>query len=102
MTGYKVVKNLKEKGWPTANKHYKEAHEKADAAEKKKYGKSYGYMKKVDSSLKRGELAGKNTKTGKIEISKKVPSKYRQEVAMHEKREYAILKQENNKRRRKK
>jgi len=89
---YKVVKDLKAKGWPTATRRYKEAHEMADKAEKKKYGKSYEYMKKVDSSLKKGELAGKNTKTGKIEVSKKVPKKYRSEVAMHERVEYKDLK----------
>lgn len=89
---YKVVKELRSKGWPTANKHYKEAHEIADKTEKNKYGKSYEYMKKVDAKLKRGELAGKNTKTGKIEVSAKVPKKYRNEVALHEKKEYEVLK----------
>ena len=70
---YKVVKELKAKGWPTATRRYAEAHEAADKAEKAKYGKSYERMKKVDASLKKGELAGKNTKSGKIEVSSKVP-----------------------------
>jgi len=99
MAKYTIVKNLRAKGWPTSNKSYQEAHEIADSKEKKKYGKSYEYMKKVDSKLKKGQLAGKNTKTGKIEVSAKVPKKYRPEVALHERTEYNVLTRINNKRR---
>jgi rubrerythrin len=98
MPTYKVVKELKAKGWPTANKRYEEAHEIADKKEKQKFGsKSYDYMKKVDSKLKKGQLAGKNTKTGKIEVSSKVPKKFRPEVAAHERTEYKELKKLANK-----
>jgi hypothetical protein len=97
MGKFTVVKSLRAKGWPTANKRYKEAHEIADKKEKKTYGKSYDYMKKVDDKLKKGQLAGKNTKTGKIEVSAKVPKKYRPEVALHERTEYNVLKRLNNK-----
>lgn len=93
MPKYKVIKELKSKGWPTANKKYHEAHEIANKVEKKDYGsKAFKYMEKVDDRLKRGELAGKNTKTGKIEVSQKVPKKYRPEVAKHESTEYKALK----------
>ena len=88
---YKVVKELKSKGFPTSSKRYPYAHEEADKSEKNKYGKSYESMKKVDSKLKKGELAGKNYKDGKIAVSKKVPKKYRDEVAFHERKENEIL-----------
>lgn len=52
MPKYKLVKELKSKGWPTANKRYKEAHEIANKAEEKSYGKkSFKYMEKVDDKL---------------------------------------------------
>jgi len=37
------------------------------------------------------ELIGKNTKSGKIEVEKKVPKALREEVAFHEKIENKIL-----------
>lgn len=96
--GYKVVRSLKARGWPTVNKSYHYAHELADKAEKKKYRKSYERMKQVDAKLKKGELAGKNTRSGKIKVSAKVPAKYRQEVAYHERKEYKILSRKNRNR----
>ena len=99
---YKVIKELRAKGWPTADKDYKKAHEKANKDEKKKFGKkAFDYMEKVDAKLKRGELAGKNTKTGKIEVSSKVPKRYRAEVAEHERAEYAQLEKDRRKKRKK-
>lgn len=93
MPKYKVIKELKSNGWPTANKKYHEAHKIANKVEEKDYGKkAFKYMEKVDDKLKRGELAGKNTRTGKIEVSKKVPKAYRAEVAQHESTEYKALK----------
>jgi|HubBroStandDraft_1064217.scaffolds.fasta_scaffold57378_3 hypothetical protein len=44
-------------------------------------------MKRVDNSLPNGELSGKNTESGEIFVSAKVPKKYREEVAFHESRE---------------
>ena len=42
---YKVIKELKAKGWPTADKDYRKAHEKANKDEKKKFGKkAFDYM----------------------------------------------------------
>lgn len=81
---YKVVDKIKKKGYPTSSKHYKSAHEQADVAEKKKYPSGYEKMKSVDEKLKDDELAGKHSKSGKIEVSKKVPPKQRNEVAYHE------------------
>lgn len=88
---YKTVNKLERKGFPTDKKKYPEAHEAADKKEKKKFGKGYEKMKKVDDKLKKGELAGKNFKSGKIEVSKKVPKNLRKEVAYHEKIENKIL-----------
>lgn len=88
---YKVVKKLEDKGFPTHDKKYHSAHEEADKKEKKKFGKDYESMKKVDSKLSKHELAGKNLKSGKLEVSSKVPKKYRKEVSYHEEMENKIL-----------
>lgn len=85
-THYKVTSKLTDKGFPThPKKSYQKSHEAANRAEKKKYPKGYEEMKKIDSRLGKHELVGKNTKSGKIEVSKKVPAKLRSEVAYHEK-----------------
>lgn len=88
MIKYRVVKSIKRKGYPTSDKNYPEAHSEADNYEKNHSPKEYQAMKKVDSKLKSNELAGTHTKSGKFIISKKVPKKYRAEVAEnHEKQE---------------
>lgn len=89
---FKLVDEIKKKGFPTSSKKYPYAHRKADESEKKKYPKGYKEMKKVDNKLKVRELAGKNLKSGKIEVSKKVPRKFRKEVAFHEMRENKEIK----------
>lgn len=82
----KLVSSLSDKGFPKNDSRYPSAHEKADKAEKKRFGaKSYNELKKIDEKLQPHELAGKNLKSGKIEVSKKIPSKYRKEIAYHEK-----------------
>lgn len=89
---YKVVQKLNDKKFPTHSKHYPTAHEEADKIEKKMFGsKQYNSLKDIASELHKHELMGKNKKNGKIEISQKVPKKYRQEVAFHEKVENIIL-----------
>lgn len=88
----KIVKKLNDKGFPTHNKKYREAHAEADNAEKKKYPKVYKAMKKVDKKLGKHELSGKNLKSGKILISKKVPKKDRKDVILHEKTENKAIK----------
>ncbi len=92
MTLYKLKKKIARKGFPTSNKNYKEAHEEASNAEKKKYPSGYKKLKKLDKEVPEGELIGKNTKSGKIEVSKKVPEKERNEVAFHEKYESKAIK----------
>jgi hypothetical protein len=89
---YEVVDKLSDKGFPTHDKKYKIAHNAANRAEIKKYGrKAFSDVGIVDRHLGHHELAGKNTKTGKIEVSKKVPKKMREEVAYHEEVENKIL-----------
>lgn len=89
---FRIVSRLSDKGYPTHARKYAASHEEADKKEKKAYGsKSYNAMKKVDSKLDKHELAGKNFKSGKVEVSKKVPKKYRNEVAFHEKKESESL-----------
>jgi hypothetical protein len=84
MSKYKVVPKITKKGYPTSSSHYPTAHEKADKVEKAAYPKGYKQMQKVDDKLGKRELAGTHTKSGKIEVSKKVPPKDRNEVALHE------------------
>jgi len=81
---YVIVRDLHDSGYPTHSRSYDRAHRKANRVEKEVFGHTnFDAMKKVDAGLKKHELAGKNTKTGKIEVSKKVPKKYRDEVALH-------------------
>lgn len=83
---YHLANKLNDKGFPTSSTKYNAAHKKANEAEKKRFPKGFKAMAKVDRSLaQKGELAGKNLKSGKIEVSKKVAPKLRSEVAFHEK-----------------
>lgn len=86
MPKYKVVDKIKDKGFPTSSKYYKTAHSEADHTEKSRNPKEYAAMKKVDTKLPKGELAGKNSRSGKIEVSKKVPAPYRADVANNHER----------------
>jgi len=87
------IKNkLKDVGFPTHDKKYKSAHEEATKKEKSNFPrKDYNQLKHLDESMPKGELIGKNTKSGKVEVSKKVPRKLRDEVAYHEKVENKLL-----------
>lgn len=98
---YKVVKTIKRKGYPVSQKVYAEAHSEASDAEKKKFPKGYKELKKVDKSTKMGNLIGKNTKSGKIEVSKVVKPKLRKEVAYHEEYEHKAIKRLQKQRRKK-
>ena len=97
-TDYHLTNKLTDKGFPTHEKNYKTAHAKANYAEKQNFGdKNFKRLGKIERSIKKHELLGKNTKSGKIEVSKKVPTKYREEVAYHEKIENKNLKKEKRK-----
>lgn len=89
---YEVKPKIKARDFPITDRDYPKAHRKADEVEKKTYPSGYEKMKKIDRELPKDELAGKNTKSGKIEVSSKVPSKFRKEVALHEKVENKDLK----------
>lgn len=84
---FKVVKSIKREGYPTSQKDYSEAHSEASNAEKKKYPKGYQESKKIDKKVSKDTLIGTHSKSGKIEVSKIVPNKLRNEVAFHEKEE---------------
>lgn len=91
-TVYHTCKKLSDKGFPTHAKEYATAHEEASKEEKKKFpNKNYDKLKKMDEDFPKGELIGKNSQSGKISVSKKVPKKLRSEVAFHEKFENEIL-----------
>jgi hypothetical protein len=87
-----LANKLSDKGFPTHSKRYATAHKQADKLEKSKFGSTqYRELEKLDRKLSKHELAGKNTKSGKIEVSKKLPAKYDKEIAYHEKTENKIL-----------
>jgi hypothetical protein len=81
---FKTVKWAEEKGSQVNRKHYATSHEKADQAEKKAYPSGYEDLKNLVRKVPKGELLGKVSKKGTIEVSKMVPSKERREVAYHE------------------
>jgi hypothetical protein len=81
---YEVKDRIVRAGYPTNRKVYPKAHAEADQAEKRKYPVGYLRMKTVDNKLKKNELSGTHTTSGKVSVSKKVPSKFRKEVAYHE------------------
>lgn len=91
MTRTKIVKKLSDKGFPIHSNEYQSAHKKANVAEKKKFPKGYSKLKKVEKSLDKHELMGKNTKSGKIEVEKKFKP-YSKEIAYHEKIEHQNIK----------
>jgi len=92
MKQYRVVSSLKEKGFPTSSPKYREAHSEASTAEKKKYPAGYQKLKRLDKKVPQGQLIGKNLKSGKVEVSKRVPKPLRGEVAFHEKFENKAIK----------
>jgi hypothetical protein len=89
---YTLKKSIKRSGFPTTNSKYREAHSEASNSEKSKYPKGYAKLKKMDAQTPSGQLLGKNTKSGKIYVSSKVPKALRQEVAYHEKMESKAIK----------
>lgn len=91
MPKIKIVKNITDKGYPTHNKYYHEAHAEADTAEKKKYPKTYPKSKKLLKSLGKHELMSTESKEGKIRVERKF-KKMAKELAYHEVKEHAALK----------
>jgi hypothetical protein len=95
---FREVDKLTDKGFPTHAKRYKTAHRSANKDEKKAFGeKSFKALEKISRKVSSHELIGKNTRSGKVEVSSKVPKKYRNEVAYHEKKENDILRRKNGK-----
>lgn len=90
MPKVKLVKKLTDKGYPYHAKNYREAHEEADVAEKKKFPKGYKVLKKDEKKLGKTELMGTNKKSGKIEVEKKF-KKEKKEIGFHEETEHKNL-----------
>lgn len=95
---YVVKSRLTDSGFPTHDRHYASAHAEASKAEKQKFPKGYSHLKDMDRKVNKHELLGKNLKNGKIEVSSKVPPKYRREVAFHEITENKAIKRIERKR----
>ena len=87
MDKVKYVKKLSAVGYPTADKRYAEAHEKASAAEKKANPKMYKAERKAEYKLKPKELMATHKKDGEIEIEKKF-KKFTPDLKIHEKTEW--------------
>ena len=92
---FHLEQHLNDKGFPVHAKGYKSAHEHANKVEKKQDPKAYARMHNVDKKLKKHELAGKNTKSGEILISKKVPKDDRKNTVTHEVAENIRLRPQN-------
>ena len=89
---YKLVKRIKSKGWPVSSHKYRKAHKEADKRERKRFGKRrFKEVEAIAKKIPKGELAGKHTKTGKVIISKRVPEKYRSQIAYHERTEHRLM-----------
>lgn len=82
----KIVPKILDKGYPTNNRCYRQAHQQANKLEKEKYGKQrFDKLNRIiNTNLPKGELAGKHTPTGIIQLSNKIPSKYRNQIKFHE------------------
>jgi hypothetical protein len=81
---YSTVDKILWEKYPMGSRRYHDAHRDANREEKKEYPKGYQQMKKVDDELPDDEYSGTHNRKGKIEVSKKVPPKDREEVALHE------------------
>lgn len=90
---YSVKKELRarDKEFPLNSKKYPAAHRAANKAEKAKYPEGFKKLTRLEHKLGKDELLGHSYKSGKIEVSAKVPKKNREEVALHEKVENKIL-----------
>ena len=89
---YKLVKRIIRKGWPTTSKKWKKAHRQANKAELKRFGKqAFKAVQRVVTRMPANELLGSHTKKGKVRISKRVPARYREQVAFHERVEHRIM-----------
>ncbi|HMG82323.1 MAG TPA: hypothetical protein VK559_04765 [Ferruginibacter sp.] len=87
---------ITDRGYPTHDKKYHEAHSEADTSEKKKYPKNYPKTKKLLKKLGRHELMSTESKEGKIRVERKF-KKYSKELAYHEKIEHKALNRLNKK-----
>ena len=84
----KLVNWIEDKGYPTNSPKYHRAHCKANAQEKKKFGKKHFEQlnKIIRENIPTHQLAGTH-KRGIIEVSKKIPARpkwMRKEVRYHE------------------
>lgn len=96
MAYIKFVNKLSDYGYPYHSRNYKAAHEAADKLEKKKYPQGYKKLERLEHSLNKHELMGKNTRAGKIEVEKKF-KKYKDEISFHEREEHKALNRLNKK-----
>lgn len=82
----KIISKISNKGYPTNNKCYQQAHQRANKAEIKKYGKKrFNELNNlINKVIPKNELAGSHTKTGIRKRSEKIPKKYWKQIDFHE------------------
>lgn len=95
---WEIIGRISDHDYPRNSKKYPRAHRKASQLEKLKFGapqfKALNTF--INKHIPRGELAGDNTKSGRIWVSGRIPVKFRNyrfrpEIAFHEKVERKIL-----------
>ena len=93
----KLIDKISSKSYPRTSKCYTHAHQRANRAEIKKYGKQrFDKLNKLIKTLiPKGELAGKHTKSGIIQLSTKIPKRYRNQIKFHELIEMNNMKSKN-------
>lgn len=89
MPSYKVklVKEIKDKGYPTADKAYPTAHAKALKAEKKLDPKMYKAENKAERKLKPHTLMASHDKKGNVMIEVKY-KRFKKDLVKHERTEW--------------
>ena len=89
---FKAVKRIRDDKHITGRKDYETSHEAADKAEKAQFGTAgYDGLKKAVRRLRPNELLGSVTRSGTVEVEKKLTPAQRKEVAYHEKIEQEHL-----------
>lgn len=88
------VREIVDIGWPRSSKRYPSAHRKASTLEKQHVGarKYNAFNRWIAKHIKKGDLAGKTTRSGRVKEAANIPKRFRWELWFHEKTEYSFLK----------
>ena len=83
---FEVVKNIYDGHFPRTSRKYPRSHRRSSGLEKRRFGaKAFKNLTRIiQRKIPKGQLAGTNTKRGKLEVNKRIPPKFRPEVGFHE------------------